>query len=461
LNVRIGTGNLPDKLEEQLRAYYGKGDESRGDTSQAPLTRDRCVTDAYHAVATFETCMLFLHAKLPKLSLSSLHNLCYFVDAVHFQQYGSCLFGTPARATTGVRYEIKLQGDLESILNGVAKYFHETPAHEITKLVEKEPGMAEKSAGGDILFSCMLTKALEASETVAQLMEHCPLKMGAASEQIMMSPTTCFAEQPAVFTDTVQRLQDAVTQVHQLQRELTRQLQAYDDMVPDQAAATPRIRASLPGPEVTLEMMRLTAGGAFTTDVPPLPSVLRSRLPRSRDRIGISMASGHHALAVSSFPPDATHELLLAVTLKVSHRIEAAAFSVFCASTDSSGTSITGTPDHKMAVTSTGAVRISDCRCGDAVWITAESGISKFRLHAHRKVQMLLIPQTVPFDQQVLLTAGHGLVAVSTGVSCGVFLAARVGHFETFTDTENDVLYIHPRTWKRDTTQHESEDPTI
>jgi hypothetical protein len=37
-------------------------------------------------------------------------------------------------------------------------------------------------------------------------------------------------------------------------------------------------------------------------------------------------------------------------------------------------------------------------------------------------------------------------------VGCNMFLAARADRFDTFADTENDVLYIHERTWKRDAT---------
>jgi hypothetical protein len=167
--------------------------------------------------------MLYLHAKLPKLFLSSLHNLCYFVDAVHFQQYGSSLFGTPARAATGVRYEIKLRGD--AILNGVIEHFQETSAQEITSLIEKEPGVAAKTTGADVLSSCMRTEELQASEVVIQLKERSPLNFGESSEQAPMSITLSFAEPHVAITGTVQRLQDAMVEVHRLERDLARQLQ--------------------------------------------------------------------------------------------------------------------------------------------------------------------------------------------------------------------------------------------
>jgi hypothetical protein len=127
--------------------------------------------------------------------------------------------------STGVRYEIKLRGDLQAILNGVIEHFQDTSAQEITSLIEKEPGVAAKTTGADVLSSCMRTEELQASEVVIQLKERSPLNFGESSEQAPMSITLSFAEPHVAITGTVQRLQDAMVEVHRLERDLARQLQ--------------------------------------------------------------------------------------------------------------------------------------------------------------------------------------------------------------------------------------------
>jgi hypothetical protein len=134
-----------------------------------PTCRDRNMDNAYHAVATFQTCLWYLHSKRPDLAMCDLHNMCFLVDSVFYQNFRTTLFGTPRLAHTGVVYESRLDGSLHGILDAVLEKLHGTSASGIKGIVLNESPCKGRVEGEDVCYPCMPVDDLVPSDIVTAL----------------------------------------------------------------------------------------------------------------------------------------------------------------------------------------------------------------------------------------------------------------------------------------------------